>query len=616
MISKHFLICCSSAMAVTALVSCTSNPDVVAVAPTSSAEDKTASVSSTVAVDDISNSNAVEVKMAADVDSMGRDLTQLKSPQFGGTAKKSTEFVRNRMVSTESESFFGASDNEQAVRAISPGVVIDSPPVYDQQENYQAIKTNRIVVAAHEPTSTFSIDVDSGSYANMRRFLNAGTLPPQDALRVEELINYFSYDYPIPDISAQPFSVSTELSATPWNPKTHLLHVGLKGYEIDAHERPSANLVFLIDVSGSMSSPNKLGLLKPALRMLSNSLTEKDSLSIVVYAGASGVALEPTAGDNSKAIASAINNLQAGGSTNGRAGIELAYDMAARNFTADGINRVILATDGDFNVGLSDVEMLKSLIERKRQSGIALTTLGFGTGNYNDHLMEQLANVGNGTYAYIDTLNEARKVLSDEVTSTLLTIAKDVKIQIEFNPAVVSEYRLIGYENRHLQNEDFANDKIDAGEIGAGHTVTALYEIALVGSGGERNSLTRYTNVNSAERLSDEVAQLRLRYKAPAGDKSKLVSRLVLLDDIVQNSDNTTDNFRFSAAVAAFGQLLRDEKYMNEFDLKAVADLGLSAKGYDEFGYRQEFTNLVRLARELTILRNAENEHGEPDTRG
>lgn len=496
------------------------------------------------------------------------------------------------------------------------GVIVDTQHVAEDRENYQQIENNRIMLTANEATSTFSIDVDTGAYANMRRFLNGGSLPPEDAIRIEELINYFSYDYAPPEAADQPFSITTEIAKTPWNDQTHLLHVGLQGYQIDAAERPAANLVFLIDVSGSMSAPNKLALLKPAMRMLSQSMTAADTISIVVYAGASGVVLEPTAGNDIQAIHAAINQLNAGGSTNGRAGIELAYDMAAKNFQKQGINRVILATDGDFNVGLSDVDALKALIEAKRESGVALSTLGFGTGNYNDHLMEQLADVGNGAYAYIDTLNEARKVLSDEINGTLLTIAKDVKIQIEFNPAVVSEYRLIGYENRHLNNEDFNNDKIDAGEIGAGHSVTAIYEIALVGSGGERHTPTRYSKSAATEEHVGEIAELRLRFKAPQEDDSQLLSQVVMLEDIVQTSEESSTNFRFSAAVAAMGQLLRDDQYMNEFDLDDVAGLAAGAKGADQFGYRQEFTNLVRLAKALGGTKQAKAPRSPDDSQG
>lgn len=493
------------------------------------------------------------------------------------------------------------------------------PRVVNNTENYQATATNPIIRVADESTSTFSIDVDTGSYANMRRFLNAGQLPPADAIRVEELLNYFSYDYAAPDSLETPFSIHTEIATTPWNDKTRLLHVGLKGYSVDAENRPPANLVFLLDVSGSMAANNKLGLLKSSLLMLSKELSEQDSVSIVVYAGASGTVLEPTSGNNYRAIEQALKKLKAGGSTNGESGIELAYAMAEQAMSKDSINRIILATDGDFNVGVSDIDTLKNLIEVKRESGIALTTLGFGTGNYNDHLMEQLADVGNGNYAYIDTLSEARKVLSEELTSTLLTIAKDVKIQIEFNPSQVSEYRLLGYVNRRLANEDFANDKVDAGEIGSGHTVTALYEIALVGEGGARHSASRYqhnrsekTQTNNTkssglteeldsglDNLSNEIAEVRLRYKQPDATKSQLTTRIVQKDALIDNLDDTSGNFRFSAAVAGFGQLLRQNKYLEDFDFDDTAALAASAKGQDRFGYRAQFVGLVDLASSL-----------------
>jgi len=479
-------------------------------------------------------------------------------------------------------------------------VVPDSVPLQKSNtEKYQSINTSPVIQVASQSTSTFSIDVDTGAYANVRRMLGSAILPPNDAVRIEELINYFSYDYPVPASTDVPFSINSELSSTPWNPNTKLLHIGLKGYEVNPEERPAANLVFLIDVSGSMAAPNKLGLLKSSIQMLSNDLTKNDRVSIVVYAGASGVVLEPTAGNNTRKIATALNSLQAGGSTNGEAGIELAYSMAEQSLTDNSINRIILATDGDFNVGLRDIDKLKTLIEQKRQSGIALTTLGFGSGNYNDYLMEQLANVGNGSYAYIDTLNEARKVLSQEITSTLLTIAKDVKIQVEFNPTHVSEYRLLGYVNRQLANEDFANDKVDAGEIGAGHTVTALYEIALIGDGGEWHSPSRYQPLNQGLPESTEIAELRLRYKQPNTEKSLLVSQVIQRDSVQQSLSNTSDNFRFSAAVAGFGQLLRNNKYLIDFDYDDVAELARQARGEDHYGYRAEFISLVELANSL-----------------
>ena len=469
----------------------------------------------------------------------------------------------------------------------------------ENTEKYELIEDNPVIRVADQATSTFSVDVDTGAYSNVRRFLNTGKLPPANSVRVEELLNYFSYDYTPPKTIDTPFSIYTELAGTPWNDKTHLLHIGLKGYEVDAQERAPANLVFLIDVSGSMDRPNKLGLLKSSIKMLTRQLTGKDKVSMVVYAGASGVVLEPTTGNNKRAIDSALRKLSAGGSTNGAAGIELAYELAEESMEENSINRIILATDGDFNVGISDLNALKKLIKQKRKSGIALTTLGFGQGNYNDALVEQLSNVGNGSYAYIDTLNEARKVLSEELTSTLLTIAKDVKIQIEFNPAQVSEYRLLGYVNRKLENDDFANDKIDAGEIGAGHTVTALYEIALTGDGGEWNTPSRYQTNAPETSLQSEIAQVRLRYKKPDESTSTLISHVIERNSLVKEFDKSSDIFRFSASVAGFGQLLRQNKYLKDFSYSDAAELALDAKGLDNFGYRSEFIQLINLAENL-----------------
>ncbi|OQX47622.1 MAG: hypothetical protein B0D85_00975, partial [Candidatus Sedimenticola endophacoides] len=360
------------------------------------------------------------------------------------------------------------------------------------RERYAHFNDNSLKIAAETPVSTFSIDVDTGSYANLRRILNEGRLPPADAVRTEELLNYFSYDDQAPAQRERPFLTTTEIAPTPWNPHTHLLRIGIKAWEIDTRELPPANLVFLLDVSGSMDSPDKLPLLKRAMSLLSKHLDGDDRISVVVYAGASGVVLEPTPGDQRSKIEQALEQLRAGGSTNGASGIRLAYQLARQAFIEGGINRVLLATDGDFNVGTVNHQALIDLVERQRGAGIALTTLGFGGGNYNDQLMEQLADHGNGNHAYIDSLLEAQKVLIDEMGATLHTLAGDVKIQIEFNPAQVAEYRLIGYENRALRREDFNNDEVDAGEIGAGHSVTALYEIALSGGAGRRTDPLRY----------------------------------------------------------------------------------------------------------------------------
>ena len=466
------------------------------------------------------------------------------------------------------------------------------------RENYAHLEGNPVRLVSEQPVSTFSIDVDTGSYANVRRFLNAGSLPPQDAVRVEELINYFSYDYEVPDSTGTPFSINTEVAATPWNQDTLLLQVGLKGYEVEAAQRPAANLVFLIDVSGSMQSPDKLPLLKNAFRLLTKQLMAEDSISLVVYAGASGVVLEPTAGNDKARIMNALEQLSAGGSTNGAAGIRQAYAMAEQAFIEGGINRVILATDGDFNVGTVNFEALIDMVQQRRSQGIALTTLGFGTGNYNDHLMEQLADEGNGNYAYIDGLREARKVLVEELSSTLQIIAKDVKIQIEFNPAVVAEYRLIGYENRILNREDFNNDKIDAGEIGAGHTVTALYELSLVDGAGRLVDPLRYGKVSADTentQRADELAFVRLRYKAPDGDASKLIERPVNVRDI-EPADESGAELRFAGAVAAFGQILRGGDYLGDYGYADIRDLAAGARGDDRYGYRAEFIALVDLA--------------------
>ncbi len=476
---------------------------------------------------------------------------------------------------------------------------LPSEPV--DRENYAHFDNNPIHRVAEQPISTFSIDVDTGSYANVRRFLRGGALPVRDAVRVEELVNYFSYDYPAPDSTATPFRVTTEVGPTPWNDETLLLHVGIKGYEPPQKEFPPANLVFLIDVSGSMASPDKLDLVKSSLLLLSRHLRANDRLSIVVYAGDSGVVLEPTPGDQSAKIQAAIEALHAGGSTNGGSGIRLAYAMAEQAFIKDGVNRVLLATDGDFNVGTVSIEVLKDLIVEKRKSGIALTTLGVGTGNYNDQLMEQLADVGNGNYAYLDSLQEAQKVLVNQRAATLLTIAKDVKIQIEFNPAVVAEYRLIGYENRALRREDFANDKVDAGEIGAGHTVTALYEVALVGSHGLKLEPLRYAPSTQADVANTtELGFLRIRYKPPTEETSKLQEWPINKTAILTQLEQTSERFRFAAAVAAFGQQLRGGVFTGAFNYDQVLKLAHDARGDDPSGYRGEFLSLVQLAQSLS----------------
>lgn len=500
-----------------------------------------------------------------------------------------------------------AREKKQLRKAEAGGVLsrsdsfatLQAPSAPTNRDRFAPIEDNGVKSVAEAPVSTFSIDVDTGAYAVVRRWLNEGRMPPTDAVRIEELVNYFAYDYPVPEQGGRPFSVNTEIGRTPWNKNSHLVHIGIKGKEIKRKERPAANLVFLIDVSGSMNSQDKLPLLKSAFRLLANQLDGRDRVSMVVYAGASGVVLEPTPGSEKGKILAALEQLSAGGSTHGSAGIQLAYAMAEQGRVKDGINRVILATDGDFNVGTVNHEQLIDLIEQKRAKGISLTTLGFGQGNYNDHLMEQLADKGNGNYAYIDTINEARKVLVEELSATLETIAKDVKIQIEWNPAVVAEYRLIGYENRVLAREDFNNDKVDAGDIGARHTVTALYEITLVGEKGRLEPL-RYGSVEKGTAAkTGEIAFLKLRYKEPEGSESTLITQPIRSDSIIADIDKTSDNFRFSAAVAGFGQLLRGGRFTEAFDYDAVAALARDSRGKDSFGYRGEFLRLVGLAGSL-----------------
>jgi Ca-activated chloride channel family protein len=496
-----------------------------------------------------------------------------------------------------------------ALLASPADIAVGWPVEPTDRDNYAAFSDNPVRLVSDQPVSTFSIDVDTGSYANVRRFLNQGQLPPGDAVRVEELINYFGYDYPAPTGRDRPFSIHTEIAPAPWNDEARLLAIGIRGYDVAPEERPAANLVFLIDVSGSMQSPDKLPLLKNGFRLLARRLDGDDRVSIVVYAGASGLVLEPTPGDEQFEITAALDRLAAGGSTNGGDGIRLAYGVAADQFIPGGINRVVLATDGDFNVGTVSHEALIDLIERNRERGIALTTLGFGHGNYNDHLLEQLADHGNGNYAYIDTLNEARKVLVEELTGTLQTIASDVKIQIEFNPATVAEYRLIGYENRALRREDFNNDRIDAGEIGAGHTVTALYELKLADSADRLIDPLRYGGryggrdaqaepASAPVEQTGELAHLRLRFKPPEGGASRLIERPLRVADATTLAA-TSDDFRFAAAVAAFGQALRGGDYLDGYTLAEAEALARNARGEDPHGYRSEFVSLLALTASL-----------------
>lgn len=478
---------------------------------------------------------------------------------------------------------------------------------YIGRDNFEKIESNPIKLVSEEPVSTFSIDVDTTSYSFVRRALNNGHLPQKNSVRVEEMINYFDYDYPLPKDRTKPFKPTFAVFPTPWNKNTKLLHIGIKGYDIKPDAKPQSNLVFLIDVSGSMNSQDKLPLLKNSLRMLVDTLDPDDTVAMVVYAGAAGTVLDKTKIKEKGKILAALDRLKAGGSTAGGEGIRLAYSLAESNMDPKALNRVILATDGDFNVGIRDPEVLKDFVERKRNKNIYLSVLGFGQGNYNDALMQKLAQNGNGNAAYIDTLNEARKVLVDEVKGTLFAIAKDVKIQIEFNPSRVAEYRLIGYETRMLKREDFNNDQVDAGDIGSGHSVTALYEITPLESEARliddlRYGTERNTAIDKGKGKSSEYAFLKIRYKLPDETSSKLITTPIDSNHDYSSISNSPKESRFAAAVAAFGQLLKGGSHMGQFNYDDVIELARGARGDDSFGYRSEFLNLVRLAKTATAM--------------
>lgn len=463
-------------------------------------------------------------------------------------------------------------------------------PQVENRERYEGKDVASIKAVAQEPVSTFSVDVDTGSYANVRRFLTQGQLPPASAVRTEELINYFRYDYAVPKDRSKPFSLTTDMAMTPWNNDTRLLRIGIKGFDVPANERPPANLVFLVDVSGSMNSHDKLPLVKSALSMLADRLGSKDKVSIVVYAGAAGIVLDPT--NKAGYIKQALDCLEAGGSTAGGQGMELAYATAKANFIKGGVNRVIMATDGDFNVGISSNDGIEAIVKKNREAGVTLTTLGFGQGNYNEAMMERVADVGNGNYSYIDSALEAQKVLDEEMASTIFTIAKDVKIQIEFNPQAVKEYRLIGYENRMLAEEDFDNDKVDAGDIGSGHQVTALYEVVPTNAKGWMPD-RRYAENRVLEPWgqASEMAWLKLRYKLPDGDTSMLIEQPVPVSWL-RTAKAPTGDMAFVTAVAAYGQKLRGDKYLGDFGWNGVRSLAGDQRGY----VREEFLKLVGLA--------------------
>ncbi|OAV49764.1 hypothetical protein A6U98_20565 [Rhizobium sp. WYCCWR10014] len=539
-------------------------------------------------------------------------------------ASQTSEFDANAALTNKPEGSAAALGAAKRAAPAAPGIVPQrqfaepmaaiapspAPPAEGRvqmqldpnRERFANAAANPIKSVATDPVSTFSADVDSASYSFVRRSLTGGALPDPQSVRVEEMINYFPYDWPGPENAAQPFKATVTVMPTPWNHDTELMHVAIKGYDIAPATTPHANLVFLIDVSGSMDEPDKLPLLKSAFRLLVNRLKADDTVSIVTYAGNAGTVLSPTRVAEKSKILSAIDKLEPGGSTGGAEGIEAAYDLAKQAFVKDGVNRVMLATDGDFNVGPSSDEDLKRIIEERRRDGIFLTVLGFGRGNLNDSLMQTLAQNGNGSAAYIDTLAEAQKTLVEEAGSTLFPIASDVKFQVEFNPERIAEYRLIGYETRALNREDFNNDRVDAGDIGSGHSVTAIYEITPKGSPAVMNDDLRYGAANKVPaEASDsahhgELAFVKMRYKRPGEDKSALITTPVDDNNAVATIDATPQDVRFSVAVAAFGQKLSHIAAVDSYSYRAIADLAAASRGTDTFGYRSDFLGLVRLA--------------------
>ena len=542
--------------------------------------------------------------MAADQSAMGPAAAPAEQTAMESMAAPAPS-ARMKMDSVAG----GATFNSIAMPASPPmvmGMMVQDDgmmqPAYHDvgRDKFEHVDESPVKQVKAEPVSTFSIDVDTSSYSFIRKQLNAGVLPQKDAVRVEEMVNYFDYNYALPKDKAEPFKPSVTVTPSPWNEGHKLVHIGIKGYDITATAKPHSNLVFLIDTSGSMNEQDKLPLLKNSFKMLLDTLKADDTVAIVTYAGSAGVALEPTKVSEKAKIIAALDSLGAGGGTAGAEGIRTAYQLAEANLDKNGVNRVILATDGDFNIGITDHNELKSFIERERTSGVFLSVLGFGTGNYNDQMMQDLAQNGNGVAAYIDTLSEARKVLVQEASSTLFTIAKDVKIQVEFNPAMVSEYRLVGYETRALNREDFNNDKVDAGDIGAGHAVTAIYDITPVGVPTSVDA-SRYAKTEDTKMTAspgNEYGFLKIRYKLPDSDTSKLVTTPIPAADDVSLSDDV----RFSVAVAGFGQLLKGGKYTGKLTYDDVITMAQGAKGADEFGYRAEFINLVRLAKSAPAL--------------
>ncbi|MAB11584.1 VWA domain-containing protein [Hyphomonas sp.] len=487
------------------------------------------------------------------------------------------------------------SAGDYAAAPPPPAMMAPEPEFRDK---YEDVDPNPVKLVSEEPVSTFSIDVDTASYANVRRFLKQGVLPPKDAVRIEEMINYFDYTYPQPEAGADPFATYVTIAPSPFAEGRQLMQIGIQGRDIDRDARPPVNLTLLVDVSGSMHSEDKLPLAKQALKLMLEEMDPDDTISIAVYAGAAGEVLEPTPVSDKRKIYAALENLRAGGSTAGGEGLRLAYSLAEQGLKEDAVNRVMLLTDGDFNVGITDSEQLEDFVSRKRESGIYLSVLGFGRGNYNDALMQKIAQTGNGTAAYVDTLSEARKVLADDLGGNLFPIADDVKIQVEFNPARVAEYRLIGYETRMLDRADFNNDKVDAGDIGAGASVTAIYDITPVGSAAAQIDPLRYGDAaNASDRKSGEYAFVKLRYKPPGEPDSILLTHAVTDTDTADSLEAAPQWVRFATAVAGFGEMLRGgEDLGSGFGWEEIRNLAAGAKGEDEFGYRAEFIELTRLA--------------------
>ncbi|MCB1197867.1 MAG: VWA domain-containing protein [Deltaproteobacteria bacterium] len=528
------------------------------------------------------------------------EIANMQRPSIQGRSMANKRAKTNADVATAYEAEQSAGAVQSFSRSIAPRPIGLPAPTIDRDQ-FETFVENGTKLVSEYPISTFSVDVDTASYTFARKMINNGQLPSAHQIRVEEFINYFDYNYKAAKSKEQPFQPTVVVYPTPWNKNTKLMHIGIKGYELKA-EKPAANLVFLIDTSGSMDEKDKLPLLISSFKLLLQNLDENDWVSIVTYAGSAGEALPPTQVKNQSTIMQALNNLRAGGSTAGGQGINLAYSLAEKNFDKNAVNRIILATDGDFNVGISDPSALENLIKQKRQSGIFLSVLGFGSGNYNDHIMQKLAQNGNGNAAYIDSLNEAQKVLVDEASSTLFTIAKDVKIQVEFNPKRVAEYKLIGYETRALKREDFNNDAVDAGDIGSGHTVTAIYEITEPGSAGRKYDDVRYLNnapvvKESENNHADEYAFLKMRYKLPKQDQSKLITTPITETNY---TSSTNTDIKFAAAVAGFALKLKNSQDLQNYSYDQLLQLATQGKGKDGYGYRADLIKLIRLVQSIS----------------